>query len=1686
MKRLIVSLLLFVVLAPWSQAAEPLRVFIRSGPKTHGPGQHDHPRFLEEYTKLLNERGAKTTGKQGFPTAQELENTDVLVMFLAEGGTISPEDRANLDKFLKRGGGIVTLHDAICGQDPHWFKTIVGGAWEHGHSKWYEGEVGTYFVDTEHPITRGVSNFDFKDEIYYDLHMMPEAKVLATSFHSVFVIAPQMWTYEKENYRSFVWLAGHEYESFDKPHVRALILRGIAWAGKRQNVDELCSKEELGSLKYPEGGPTAPEKAVAKLGVHPEFDINLVASEPLLEKAISMDWDPQGRLWVAETPEYPGGRTINKNDQMVALWSEKNPETVNAGDKEDRPARDRISWLEDSNGDGVMDKRHVFAEGLELVTSMVFYKDGVIVAQAPDILWLRDTNGDGKCNMQDERVVLYTGFGTFDTHAVINNFRWGMDGWIYSAIGYSAGSPTSADGSKEFGRVTAGVIRFKPDGSALEQFTSGSCNTWGFDFAADGEAFYTTATCGEHFLHIVMPEKIIAKGNLQGVRSSAVIPDHQDINPAVKHTRPAYVQIDWVGKFTASAGSCIYTGGAWPEKYNNAHFQSETTMSLVHVDMIKPNGVTYLATKEDGRENTEFVAGTDLWFRPIHTRVGPDGALYVIDFYNQAAIHNDTRGPKHGARNAAVRPDRDHHFGRIYRIQHKQAKQLPKAAFASTDDQIKTLEHPNGWARMTAHRLLMEKADKAAVAKLEKLATDESKPGTARAHALWTSYLISQKHNADVLAAAYTGKDIVPQKAVMQLLRNYPVAAADARKFDKLTTAMAQKLGTADPRLRLETLMAISSAEDTRELNAALWKLYGNFEDGWTESALVSIFARDPEAAILAAADLPNPEAARRTVAELANRLAGRDDANAVARVLVQLAAKPAKADPVKQAVLEAANRSLKQDAVATWNADLAKAFRALLKANDSVATASLPLIARWDKNGELTPQLVPVTKPLLARLSSGQGSNEERSQIVSGLLGLRKLNPEILPAIVGILTGEAPIALKRSVADAMGNIPDEAIGAELVKVYPQVEFEARDPIFAQIVKRPEWAQMLITAMQKNEVELPQLGPSLLHRLRTHADANVAKRAGDVIDEIRGPQLQQKDAIIKQFAAAVEQPGNLEKGRELFTQNCANCHKFKGEGRDVAPDLTGMGAHGAHDLLVHIVDPNRVVEPNFISFSIETKDELSFDGIIARENRNQIVLRNATQDYEINQRDVASRRSSGLSLMPDGFEALGQEGMRDLIAYLMEDESKFRIVDLSSAFTVDSTKGIYQNISNTNDSLQFRRFGLATVEGIPFDIIHPSRTPTGNNLVVLKGGYGFAKTLPRKVEATVNAKANRLHFLGGVGGWAFPCCGDNQNEGMPVMKVTVQFKDGSTKELILKNGEEFADWNGSHDVPGSQPAEGLIRRGQVRWFTKDLGREGHIEKITLESFDNSVAPTIVAITAELGEKMVAQAAPGEQPRRASNPGAIRTLIVGGGSHHEFDKFFHKVDKVTLEKDGLASVEYTEDTDSILPKLANIDVLLLCNNKPFNDEKVRKAIFDFVDAGKGLVLVHPALWYNWQNNWPEYNAKLVGGGSRGHDRYGEFEVRVINKDHPITKNVPESFRIKDELYYHRHDANGSQIEVLAEATQPAGDKRTFPQVWVTKYPKGRVAAITLGHDAAAHDHPAYQTLLRNAVKWAAEK
>lgn len=204
------------------------------------------------------------------------------------------------------------------------------------------------------------------------------------------------------------------------------------------------------------------------------------------------------------------------------------------------------------------------------------------------------------------------------------------------------------------------------------------------------------------------------------------------------------------------------------------------------------------------------------------------------------------------------------------------------------------------------------------------------------------------------------------------------------------------------------------------------------------------------------------------------------------------------------------------------------------------------------------------------------------------------------------------------------------------------------------------------------------------------------------------------------------------------------------------------------------------------------------------------------------------------------------------------------------------------------------------------------------------------------------------------------------------------------------------------------------------------------------------------------------------------------LIVGGGNAHDFDRWFNLEDSKTIAETG-ALVRYTNHPENIEAVLPELDILYLSNNQPMlATEEFRHSIFDFVESGKGLLLVHPSIWYNWED-WPEYNRELVGGGSRSHPPYGEFDVSVTDPDHPVMEGVPDQFTIKDELYRFEKDSEGVDIHVLATGLEEETGTE-YPVVWTAGYGQGRIVGITLGHDGEAHQHPAYIRLLQNSVKW----
>lgn len=226
---------------------------------------------------------------------------------------------------------------------------------------------------------------------------------------------------------------------------------------------------------------------------------------------------------------------------------------------------------------------------------------------------------------------------------------------------------------------------------------------------------------------------------------------------------------------------------------------------------------------------------------------------------------------------------------------------------------------------------------------------------------------------------------------------------------------------------------------------------------------------------------------------------------------------------------------------------------------------------------------------------------------------------------------------------------------------------------------------------------------------------------------------------------------------------------------------------------------------------------------------------------------------------------------------------------------------------------------------------------------------------------------------------------------------------------------------------------------------------------------------------------VACAQPDGANRRTAQP--LQVALIGGGTHHDFEKWFNQEDVKTLTIQGRVKPTYTGDAKEIANVAKNADVLVLSLNHAIPQE-AKDAIMAHANAGKGLVLLHAGLWYNWKD-WPDYNKQLIGGGSRSHDKFQEFEVSVTNTEHPIMAGVPQNFKITDELYHHNTDTSGAKATVLATGKSPTNEK-VHPVIWIAQHPKARIACITLGHDGKAHQLDAFKTLLVNSVKWAGEK
>ena len=881
------------VLAHAQEAENPnrLSVMFLGDDGHHNPGER-----AQQILPAFQRRGIDVfyTDEVEDINLDHLQQYDAVIFYANYMEMTEPQEQA-LVEYVEGGGGFVPLHSASgMFRNSEAYIDLVGGAFEsHG-----TGVFSTTRVEPDHPAVRGVPTFESWDETYVHQKLNPDKTVLAVREDGERE-EPYTWVRTQGQGRVFYTAWGHDERTWSTPGFQDLVAQGVRWAAG----DEALSAEPapdafeyveaaLPSLEYnstianertPRSMqlPLGAEQSMEHMIVPPGFEVKLFAAEPDIANPLYMAWDERGRLWVAETEDYP-------NDLK---------EAEGAGS-------DRIKILEDTDGDGRADKFTVFADSLSIPTSFAFANGGIVVTAAPRTLFFKDTDGDDRA---DVRKTLFSGWGTFDTHAGPNNIRMGPDNWIWGVVGYS-GFDGEVGGEPH--KFPMAIYRFKPDGSKLEHIRTTNNNTWGFGFSEEGIAFASTANNNPS---VYMP---LAQRYYEGVRGwsadalGTIAPD-PSVHPITAKTR----QGDWKGSYTAGSGHALYTARQFPKEYwNRISFVGGPTVHTLGRFALEPEGADFVA-----KNKWNMLASDDEWTLPIAAEVGPDGAVWMIDWYDYIPQHNlgpFAEGWESGENNAYVTDLRDQKHGRIYRIVHTDSSEDAASyepldlSEAAPDELVETLQHSNMFWRLTAQRLLIERDAQEALPALYGLVQDTStdalglNPGAL--HALWTLHGLGALDGSDeealqVATEALQHPSASVRRAALKVLP--PTAASLQAALD------AGVLNDEDAQVRLAALLALADMPASEEAGTAVFSMLTepeNAEDRWIPDAATAAGAQHAAGFLAAATDASRND----PFAEGVQKAVGRVSFHRMSGILSGAESTPATASGADAAAADSSRRS--------------------------------------------------------------------------------------------------------------------------------------------------------------------------------------------------------------------------------------------------------------------------------------------------------------------------------------------------------------------------------------------------------------------------------------------------------------------------------------------------------------------------------------------------------------------------------------------------------------------------------------------------------------------------------------------------------------------------------------------------------------------------------------------------------
>ncbi|CAN5256488.1 hypothetical protein BH23VER1_BH23VER1_08560 [soil metagenome] len=788
MRILLLAVTAFFVYLSTAAAVEwrrPEILFLGSG------GPHEPKARYRDLCAALGVEGFNFTYTEDLDALSDegLAPYDALLIYANIEQGLTPEREKALLEYVRSGKGFVPVHCAsYCFLESPAYTALVGGRFKsHGFEKFW-----TRIVEPDHPVMKGFTSFETEDETYvHEMHNPEERTVLQLREDEPFT-----WVRSEGEGRVFYTAYGHDSRTWDRSGFIDLLKRGILWS-----LDEEAragwSALDLPALTYFDAiipnyerrdpppkpqNPLTPEESVKFAQVPADMKLELVAAEPLIVNPIYLSWDERGRPWVIETTDYPN-----------------NLQSGNTGN-------DSISILEDTDGDGRADTKTVFADKLSIPTTLVFANGGILITDGPDVVFLRDTDGDDRA---DERTVLFTGINMGDTHAAVSNFRYGADNWIYATTGYSGFDGEIAGQRRRF---ATGVFRFKPDGSGFEFLQNTTNNTWGLGFTADFDVLGSTANNNPSF-YLTIPQRFYAGIDQLDQPKTPRADATQAISPITKDVR----QVDVFGGFTAAAGHAFWDG-------DRVALICEPTGHLLYQGLVRREGTSWSTT-----DGGNLYASADAWSAPVCAEVGPDGNVWICDWYNVIVQHNPTptkgRGGYDavtGKGNAYQTPLRDKEHGRIYRIVPKNSGSDdgvapgPLLSPSDPDGLVAALSHPNLFWRTHAQRLLVERGQKDVVPALVSL-TQADAP--AALHALYTLDGLVAAELADAAAAACAHPSAGVRRAAVQL------AAAHGTP-ERITPLVVEALADEDARVAREALLAVADLPPTSpgDLCGALYR----------------------------------------------------------------------------------------------------------------------------------------------------------------------------------------------------------------------------------------------------------------------------------------------------------------------------------------------------------------------------------------------------------------------------------------------------------------------------------------------------------------------------------------------------------------------------------------------------------------------------------------------------------------------------------------------------------------------------------------------------------------------------------------------------------------------------------------------------------------------------------------------